>query len=146
MGFQTPFVNIPWISPIGSLAQSPVIIGGEYQDTCYGDYQKEMDMLNMAFCEVMMEGDAKGRTFSFPIPTYNITDDLDWDSPIFEQVLAMTAKYGIPYFANFVNSDLSPDDVRSMCCRLRWMPGNCASGAEVCLELTPYRVNWSSYH
>ncbi|NLJ84885.1 MAG: ribonucleoside triphosphate reductase [Firmicutes bacterium] len=120
VGFQTPFVNITMdLTPSGSLAQSPVIIGGEYQDTCYGDYQKEMDMLNMAFCEVMMEGDAKGRTFSFPIPTYNITDDLDWDSPIFEQVLAMTAKYGIPYFANFVNSDLSPDDVRSMCCRLR---------------------------
>lgn len=76
-------------------------------------------MLNMAFCKVMMEGDAKGRTFSFPIPTYNITDDLDWESPVFEQVLAMTARYGIPYFANFVNSDLSPDDVRSMCCRLR---------------------------
>lgn len=120
VGFQTPFVNITMdLTPSGTLAKSPVIIGGEYQDTCYGDYQKEMDLLNLAFCEVMMEGDAKGRTFSFPIPTYNITDDLDWDSPVFEQVLAMTAKYGIPYFANFVNSDLSPDDVRSMCCRLR---------------------------
>jgi ribonucleoside-triphosphate reductase len=120
VGFQTPFVNITMdLTPAGTLAKSPVIIGGEYQDSCYGDYQKEMDMLNLAFCEVMMEGDAKGRTFSFPIPTYNITDCLDWDSPVFEQVLAMTAKYGIPYFANFLNSDLSPDDVRSMCCRLR---------------------------
>lgn len=120
VGFQTPFVNITMdLVPSGTLAKSPVIIGGKYQDTCYGDYQEEIDMLNMAFCEVMMEGDAKGRTFSFPIPTYNITDDLDWESPVFEKVLAMTAKYGIPYFANFINSDLSPDDVRSMCCRLR---------------------------
>jgi len=120
VGFQTPFVNITMdLTPSGQLANSPVIIGGEYQDTCYGDYQKEMDMLNMAFCEVMMEGDAKGRTFSFPIPTYNITAGLDWESPVFNKVLAMTAKYGIPYFTNFLNSDLSPDDVRSMCCRLR---------------------------
>ncbi|NLC47483.1 MAG: ribonucleoside triphosphate reductase [Firmicutes bacterium] len=120
VGFQTPFVNITMdLVPSGTLAKSPVIIGGEYQESCYGDYQKEMDMLNLAFCEVMMEGDAKGRTFSFPIPTYNITESLDWDSPVFKRVLAMTAKYGIPYFANFLNSDLSPDDVRSMCCRLR---------------------------
>ncbi|HHT73788.1 MAG TPA: ribonucleoside triphosphate reductase [Firmicutes bacterium] len=120
VGFQTPFVNITMdLTPSGQLAHSPVIIGGEYQDACYGDYQKEMDMLNMAFCEVMMEGDAKGRTFSFPIPTYNITADLNWNSPVFNKVLAMTAKYGIPYFTNFLNSDLSPDDVRSMCCRLR---------------------------
>jgi anaerobic ribonucleoside-triphosphate reductase len=120
VGFQTPFVNITMdLTPSGTLAKSPVIIGGEYQDSCYGDYQKEMDLLNLAFCEVMMEGDAKGRTFSFPIPTYNITDSLNWDTPVFQRVLAMTAKYGIPYFANFMNSDLSPDDVRSMCCRLR---------------------------
>ncbi|NLY30024.1 MAG: ribonucleoside triphosphate reductase [Firmicutes bacterium] len=120
VGFQTPFVNVTMdLTPSKALADSPVIIGGEYQDSCYGDYQEEMDMLNMAFCEVMMEGDAKGRTFSFPIPTYNITEDLDWDSPVFQRVLAMTAKYGIPYFANFLSSDLSPDDVRSMCCRLR---------------------------
>ena len=120
VGFQTPFVNVTMdLTPSKALSDSPVIIGGEYQDSCYGDYQEEMDMLNTAFCEVMMEGDAKGRTFSFPIPTYNITEDLDWDSPVFRRVLAMTAKYGIPYFANFLNSDLSPDDVRSMCCRLR---------------------------
>lgn len=120
VGFQTPFVNITMdLTPSGQLAQSPVIIGGEYQDTVYGDYQAEIDMLNMAFCEVMMEGDARGRIFSFPIPTYNITSDLDWESPVFSKVLEMTAKYGIPYFTNFLNSDLSPDDVRSMCCRLR---------------------------
>lgn len=120
VGFQTPFVNVTMdLTPPKTLANSPVIIGGEYQDSCYGDYQKEMDMLNAAFCEVMMEGDAKGRIFTFPIPTYNITEDLDWDSLVFRRVLAMTAKYGIPYFANFINSDLSPDDVRSMCCRLR---------------------------
>ncbi|MDI9485899.1 MAG: ribonucleoside triphosphate reductase [Bacillota bacterium] len=120
VGFQTPFVNVTMdLTPSKALSDSPVIIWGEYQDSCYGDYQEEMDMLNTAFCEVMMEGDAKGRTFSFPIPTYNITEDLDWDSPVFRRVLAMTAKYGIPYFANFLNSDLSPDDVRSMCCRLR---------------------------
>jgi ribonucleoside-triphosphate reductase len=120
VGFQTPFVNITMdLTPSGALAKSPVIIDGQYQAATYGDYQKEMDMLNLAFCEVMMKGDAKGRTFSFPIPTYNITDDLDWETPVFKQVLAMTAKYGIPYFANFMNSDLSPDDVRSMCCRLR---------------------------
>lgn len=120
VGFQTPFVNITMdLTPSGQLAQSPVIIGGEYQDTVYGDYQAEIDMLNLAFCEVMMEGDARGRIFSFPIPTYNITSDLDWESPVFSKVLEMTAKYGIPYFTNFLNSDLSPDDVRSMCCRLR---------------------------
>ncbi|NLM38703.1 MAG: ribonucleoside triphosphate reductase [Firmicutes bacterium] len=120
VGFQTPFVNITMdLTPSGQLAQSPVIIGGEYQDTVYGDYQAEIDMLNIAFCEVMMEGDARGRIFSFPIPTYNITSDLDWESPVFSKVLEMTAKYGIPYFTNFLNSDLSPDDVRSMCCRLR---------------------------
>ena len=105
VGFQTPFVNITMdLTPSGQLAQSPVIIGGEYQDTVYGDYQAEIDMLNMAFCEVMMEGDARGRIFSFPIPTYNITSDLDWESPVFSKVLEMTAKYGIPYFTNFLNS------------------------------------------
>ncbi|HHW54912.1 MAG: ribonucleoside triphosphate reductase [bacterium] len=120
VGFQTPFVNLTMdvvVSPV--LAKEPVIIGGERQEACYGDFQEEMDMLNMAFCEVMMEGDAKGRVFTFPIPTYNITSDFPWDSPVAEKILAMTAKYGIPYFANFVNSDLKPEDVRSMCCRLR---------------------------
>ncbi|MGI6143513.1 MAG: ribonucleoside triphosphate reductase [bacterium] len=120
VGFQTPFVNLTMdvvVSPV--LGKEPVIFGGRRQQACYGEFQREMDMLNMAFCEVMMEGDAKGRVFTFPIPTYNITPDFPWDSPVVEKILAMTAKYGIPYFANFVNSDLKPEDVRSMCCRLR---------------------------
>ncbi|NMB36338.1 MAG: ribonucleoside triphosphate reductase, partial [Firmicutes bacterium] len=97
----------------------PVIIGGERKKETFGEFQKEVDMLNLAFCEVMMEGDARGRIFTFPIPTYNLTRDFDWESPVAEKILEMTARYGIPYFANFINSDLSPEDVRSMCCRLR---------------------------
>ncbi|HEY7745964.1 MAG TPA: ribonucleoside triphosphate reductase, partial [Desulfuromonadales bacterium] len=85
----------------------------------YGDFQAEMDLLNRAFCEVMMEGDASGRIFSFPIPTYNITAGFDWESPRFQAIWEMTAKYGIPYFSNFINSDMDPEDARSMCCRLR---------------------------
>lgn len=121
VGFQTPFVNITMdiVVPETTLANEPVIIGGKRMDKTYKDFQREMDMLNMAFCDVMMAGDAKGRIFSFPIPTYNITREFDWSSPVVEKVLQMTAKYGIPYFANFVNSDMSPEDVRSMCCRLR---------------------------
>ena len=85
----------------------------------YGDFQEEMDMINIAFCDVMMEGDAKGRVFTFPIPTINITKDFNWDSPVVEKYMEITAKYGIPYFSNYVNSDLSPEDALSMCCRLR---------------------------
>jgi anaerobic ribonucleoside-triphosphate reductase len=120
VGFQTPFTNITLDMDVPSiLKDAPVIIGGKEQDTVYGDYQAEMDMLNQAFAEVMMEGDNKGRVFTFPIPTYNITKDFDWTSPRFEAVWKMTGRYGIPYFSNFVNSDMSPDDARSMCCRLR---------------------------
>ncbi len=120
VGFQTPFTNITMdLDPPATLKDEPVIIGGEYQSSVYGDYQAEMDMLNTAFAEVMMEGDNKGRVFTFPIPTYNITKDFDWDSPRFEAVWKMTGRYGIPYFSNFVNSDMSPEDARSMCCRLR---------------------------
>ncbi|MDK2820823.1 MAG: hypothetical protein PWP31_788 [Clostridia bacterium] len=120
VGFQTPFVNLTMDVVVPkTLADEPVIIGGQRQSECYGDFQKEMDWLNTAFCEVMMEGDAKGRIFTFPIPTYNISPDYPWDSPVNDKIMAMTAKYGIPYFANFINSDLSPEDVRSMCCRLR---------------------------
>lgn len=120
VGFQTPFVNITLdvtVSPV--LASQPVIMGGEVKDSTYGEFQEEMDMLNMAFCEIMMEGDARGRIFTFPIPTYNITSRFNWNSPVAERILEMTSRYGIPYFANFINSDLSPEDVRSMCCRLR---------------------------
>ncbi|MBC8459868.1 MAG: anaerobic ribonucleoside-triphosphate reductase, partial [Deltaproteobacteria bacterium] len=96
-----------------------VVIGGEAQDTTYADFQKEMDLFNKAFLEVMAEGDARGRVFTFPIPTYSITKEFDWENPILDDLWEMTAKYGVPYFSNFVNSDMNPEDARSMCCRLR---------------------------
>lgn len=120
VGFQTPFTNITMDLNVPSiLKDQPVIIGGTEQNETYADFQTELDMINRAFAEVMMAGDAKGRVFTFPIPTYNITADFDWDNPSFEIIWQMTGKYGIPYFSNFVNSDLSPEDARSMCCRLR---------------------------
>lgn len=120
VGFQTPFTNITMdMSPGATVGEEHVIIGGQPQKEKYKDFQKEMDMLNIAFAELMMEGDAKGRVFTFPIPTYNITEDFPWDSEVAKKVFEMTAKYGIPYFSNFINSDMSPDDARSMCCRLR---------------------------
>ncbi|MDR2353118.1 MAG: ribonucleoside triphosphate reductase, partial [Deltaproteobacteria bacterium] len=120
VGFQTPFTNITMdLEPPSFYKNAPVIIGGVPQDTVYGDYQEEMDMLNRAFAEVMMAGDNKGRAFTFPIPTYNIGPNFNWDNPNLEPIWRMTGHYGIPYFSNFVNSDMSPDDARSMCCRLR---------------------------
>lgn len=120
VGFQTPFLNVTLdIKPPGNLAHQPVIIGGVAQKETYDDFQEEMNIFNRAFAEVMTEGDAKGRVFTFPIPTYNITKDFNWDNPALAGVWEMTAKYGVPYFANFVNSDMNPDDARSMCCRLR---------------------------
>jgi anaerobic ribonucleoside-triphosphate reductase len=120
VGFQTPFTNVTLdLTPSLVLRDEPVIIGGEPQGEVYGDFQHEMDLLNRAFAEVMLEGDAKGRVFTFPIPTYNVSEDFDWDSSVLEPVWRMTAKYGIPYFANFINSDMKPEDARSMCCRLR---------------------------
>ncbi len=120
VGFQTPFTNITMDLVVPStLKDSPIIIGGKYLEETYSDFSREMDVINSAFAEVMMEGDAKGRVFTFPIPTYNITEDFDWDNPNLENIWKMTGKYGIPYFSNFVNSDMSPDDARSMCCRLR---------------------------
>ncbi|MDT8442418.1 MAG: ribonucleoside triphosphate reductase [Desulfuromonadales bacterium] len=120
VGFQTPFTNITLdLTPPRGMASEAVIIGGQLMDAVYGDFQEEMDLFNRAFCEVMMAGDASGRIFSFPIPTVNITRDLDWESPRFRPVWEMTAKYGIPYFSNFINSDMDPEDARSMCCRLR---------------------------
>jgi ribonucleoside-triphosphate reductase len=101
------------------LKDQPVIVGGIEKPETYIEFQPEMDLLNKAFAEVMMEGDAKGRVFTFPIPTYNITADFDWDNPDLDIIWKMTAKYGIPYFSNFVNSDMAPEDARSMCCRLR---------------------------
>ena len=120
VGFQTPFTNVTLDVRVPStLADQSVILGEEPQEETYADFQHEMNLFNRAFLEVLAEGDAKGRVFTFPIPTYNITSDFDWDQPDLEKLWEVTAKYGIPYFANFVNSDLSPDDARSMCCRLR---------------------------
>ncbi|MCW8965280.1 MAG: ribonucleoside triphosphate reductase [Candidatus Pacearchaeota archaeon] len=120
VGFQTPFTNITMDLKVPSyMAHEPVIVGGKTQRETYGDFQKEMDMLNKAFAECMIEGDAQGRVFTFPIPTYNITKDFDWDNSDYDLIWDMTAKYGIPYFSNFINSDMSPEDARSMCCRLR---------------------------
>lgn len=120
VGFQTPFTNITMDLTVPSYyAEQPVIIGGELQETTYKEYQPEMDMLNKAFFEIMMKGDNSGRVFTFPIPTYNITKDFDWDNKNIEGLWEMSAKYGIPYFSNFINSDMSPEDARSMCCRLR---------------------------
>jgi ribonucleoside-triphosphate reductase len=119
VGFQTPFTNLTFdLQPPEHLASQPVVIGGEYKDRCYGEFVKEMAMLNCAFLEVMAEGDACGRVFTFPIPTYSITEDFDWNNLELDKLWEVTAKYGIPYFANFVGSDMSPDDTRSMCCRL----------------------------
>ena len=120
VGFQTPFTNITMdLAPTKLVGEENVIIGGKLQKEKYKDYQEEMDLLNRAFAEVMMAGDSKGRVFTFPIPTYNITKNFNWDNPVLDPVWEMSAKYGIPYFSNFVNSDMSPDDARSMCCRLR---------------------------
>jgi len=120
VGFQTPFTNVTMDLRVPRYMQSePVIIGGVLQDSVYGDYQPEMDLFNRAFAEIMLEGDMQGRPFTFPIPTYNITKDFDWDNPVLEPLWEVTAKYGIPYFSNFINSDMHPEDARSMCCRLR---------------------------
>lgn len=120
VGFQTPFTNITLDLKVPDyLKDEYAIVGGKFVNEKYGDFQKEMDMLNMAFTESMLEGDAKGRVFTFPIPTYNIAKDFDWDNPLYEGIWEMTAKYGIPYFSNFINSDMKPEDARSMCCRLR---------------------------
>lgn len=120
VGFQTPFSNITLdLEPSPNFKTSPVIIGGKPQPEHYGDFQNEMDMLNRAFFEVMDEGDAAGRVFSFPIPTINITKDFNWDRPEYIALWKITGKYGIPYFSNFVNSDMKPEETRSMCCRLR---------------------------
>ncbi|NTW14296.1 MAG: ribonucleoside triphosphate reductase [Candidatus Moranbacteria bacterium] len=120
VGFQTPFSNLTLdITPPKVLAKESVVIGGQPQKETYGDFQEEMNMINRAFAEVMMEGDSSGRVFTFPIPTYNIGKDFDWDDKRFRPIWEMSAKYGIPYFANFVNSDMDPEDARSMCCRLR---------------------------
>ena len=119
-GGQSPFTNLTFdLIPPRHIANEGVILGGKMHDSCYGEYAKEMEMINKAFLEIMLEGDYHGRIFSFPIPTYNVTEDFPWDSEVGELLLKLTAKYGVPYFQNFINSDLKPEDVRSMCCRLQ---------------------------
>ncbi|MEJ5242220.1 MAG: ribonucleoside triphosphate reductase [Desulfomicrobiaceae bacterium] len=119
-GGQSPFTNLTFdLVPPRHIAGEAVIIGGKLQDSTYGEYAAEMEMINRAFLEVMLEGDYHGRIFSFPIPTYNVTEDFPWDSTVGDLLLRLTAKYGAPYFQNFINSDLKPEDVRSMCCRLQ---------------------------
>ncbi|ERP39209.1 ribonucleoside triphosphate reductase [Chitinivibrio alkaliphilus] len=119
-GSQAPFTNVTfdWVVP-EDMRNQAVVIGGKTYEKTYGDFQKEMDMINRAFLEVFMEGDADGRGFAYPIPTYNITDDFDWEGENTELLFQITGKYGTPYFQNFINSDLNPGDVRSMCCRLQ---------------------------
>ena len=118
-GWQTPFSNLTfdWTVP-EDLKDKPVITGGEEQDTTYGEYQEEMNMINRAFLELMVEGDMHGRVFTFPIPTYNLTKNFDWDSPNANLLFEVTAKYGIPYFQNYIGTNLDPGDIRAMCCRL----------------------------
>ena len=120
VGFQTPFTNITLdLFCPKHLANEPVVIGGEFKPNKYSEFQHEMDIFNRALFEVMVEGDARGRIMTFPIPTINLTKDFDWDNENLKGLWEMTGKYGIPYFSNFINSDMNPDDVRSMCCRLR---------------------------
>lgn len=119
-GGQSPFTNLTFdLKCPKHIEKEAVIIGGKLHDTCYADYSEEMLMINRAFLEVMLEGDYDGRIFSFPIPTYNVTEDFPWESEVGGLLLQLTAKYGVPYLQNFINSDLSPEDVRSMCCRLQ---------------------------
>lgn len=119
-GFQTPFTNVTMDMTVPSYYKDQaVIIGGEPMEETYGEFQAELDIFNKAFFEVMMEGDATGQVFTFPIPSYNITKDFDWDNPQLKGLWEITAKYGIPNFSNYINSDMNPEDARSMCCRLR---------------------------
>jgi ribonucleoside-triphosphate reductase len=120
VGFQTPFTNLTFDLTVPYIYKNEAVVhGGKITDYVYGEFQNEMDMINRAFIEIMTMGDAKGRIFTFPIPTYNISKEFDWSKEVIDELMAMTGKYGIPYFANFVNSDMSPEDARSMCCRLR---------------------------
>lgn len=120
VGFQTPFTNVTLDVTVPKYyADQNIIIGGKPQKETYGDFQEEMNLFNKAFLQVMAEGDARGRVFTFPIPTYNITKDFNWEDSNLDDLWGMTAKYGVPYFSNFIKSDMNPEDARSMCCRLR---------------------------
>jgi len=119
-GFQTPFTNLTFDLVCPSYFKDKgVIVGGEIRNETYAEFQKEIEYINQAFAEVMLEGDSKNRPFTFPIPTYNITRNFDWDNPAYDKIWEMTAKYGTPYFSNFINSDMNEEDTRSMCCRLK---------------------------
>jgi len=120
MGAEPAFSNLTFdLTPPSDLLDEYVIIGGELQSFTYRSCQKEMDMLNKAFFEIMLEGDAQGKLFAYPIPTYNIHKRFDWDNPNNKLLWELTGKFGTPYFANYLNSDMNPEDARSMCCRLR---------------------------
>ncbi|VVB67278.1 Vitamin B12-dependent ribonucleoside-diphosphate reductase [Candidatus Norongarragalina meridionalis] len=120
VGFQTPFTNVTLDLTVPShLAGMPAMVGGKPMEATYGDFVEEMQLFNEVFAEVMTEGDSRGRIFTFPIPTYNLTREFPWDSAVSQKIFEMTSKYGVPYFANFINSDMKPEDARSMCCRLR---------------------------
>jgi anaerobic ribonucleoside-triphosphate reductase len=120
VGFQTPFTNLTLDLTVPDFMKDEgVLFNGKVTEDTYGDMAEEMEIFNLAFAEIMRQGDSKGRVFTFPIPTYNITNDFAWDSPVSKAIFEVTAKYGVPYFSNFMNSDLHPEDVRSMCCRLR---------------------------
>jgi ribonucleoside-triphosphate reductase len=120
VGFQTPFTNLTLDLTVPEFMRNEaVLFNGKVTNDTYGDMSKEMEMFNLGFAEIMRQGDSKGRVFTFPIPTYNVTRDFEWDSNVAEAIFEVTAKYGVPYFSNFINSDLDPEDVRSMCCRLR---------------------------
>jgi anaerobic ribonucleoside-triphosphate reductase len=120
VGFQTPFTNLTLDLTVPDFMKDEgVRFNGKVTEDTYGDMAREMEMFNLAFAEIMRQGDSKGRVFTFPIPTYNITNDFAWDAPVAKEIFEVTAKYGVPYFSNFINSDLHPEDVRSMCCRLR---------------------------
>lgn len=120
VGFQTPFTNVTLDLKVPeNIGEEYVIIGGEVRDQRYSEFQEEMNLFNKAFAECLLEGDARHRIFTFPIPTYNITSDFEWDNPALDNLWEMTSRYGTPYFANFIHSDMNPEDARSMCCRLR---------------------------
>jgi anaerobic ribonucleoside-triphosphate reductase len=156
-GWQTPFSNLTfdWTIP-EDLKNKPVVIGGEEQDSTYGEYQEEMDMINRAFLELMVDGDMHGRVFTFPIPTYNLTRSFDWDSSNADLLFEVTAKYGIPYFQNYIGTNLDPGDIRAMCCRLNldqrellnrpgniWGPGD-STGSIGVVTLNLNRIGYES--
>lgn len=156
-GWQTPFSNLTfdWTVP-KDLADKKVVVGGKEKDVCYGDFQPEMDMINRAFLEMMVEGDHQGRVFTFPIPTYNLTSDFDWDAPNARLLFEATAKYGIPYFQNYRGTNMNPGDIRAMCCRLNldqrelmrrpgsiWGPGD-STGSIGVVTINLNRIGYTS--